>query len=132
MTFQLDTNGFVGLNLDGKVDPDWMNETAWTFADLNAFTQGYIEAMFAGAAQDGGSILMTLGAFYGFSALAPETLSRIIADCEANTRNMVETFSDTAHRHAGGQFWTMRQEDRAGRFPPLTIQLGDDGKVRFG
>lgn len=47
MTPQLDASGFVCLTLNGKVPADFMDGTAWTFADLAPFTQGYVEALFA-------------------------------------------------------------------------------------
>jgi hypothetical protein len=65
----------------------------------------------------------------GFSDLAPETLARIIADCA------VELFprdGDDDLRDEGVAFYEERQERlRSPAFPPLTVQIGDDGKVRF-
>lgn len=74
-----------------------------------------------------------------FSDLAPEALARIIADCEAYLSTARRAVSDDAKW--GRNFWRLRQAGgygaeraggfRKGRFPPLTVQLGDDGKVRF-
>lgn len=108
----LDTSGTVHGVLDGA-------ELEWS--DLSPFTQGYIEALFAephpsaDVRADG----------VGFSDLAPETLAQIIADCrEMVARGLVNT------PERGRDAWEVRQMG-ATIFPPLTIQLGDDGKVRF-
>lgn len=131
----LDTTGTVysvpgALARQGTIKPvdlDW--------CDLNAFTQGYISALFETSAHDltaeGDAKGLPYREAFAFSDLAPETLARIIADCDDNTRNMIDHVSDDRKRHAGGQFWSMRQGARAGRFPPLTVQLGDEGKVIF-
>lgn len=66
----------------------------------------------------------------GFSDLAPETLARIIADCERWQR----LYPKGRSGHEGGAYcWELRQAQHVERpdFPPLTVQLGDDGKVRF-
>lgn len=64
----------------------------------------------------------------GFSDLAPETLARIREDCAAYRQRLLP--SDLNHARYGEGFWIDRQ--RAGsHFPPLTLYLGDDGKVRF-
>lgn len=83
--FILDTSGTVAAvtgNQKIHVDAEW--------SDLDAFTQGYIKALFfteeeslrfpdtghgLGGRMNGGGI--------GFADLAPETLARIIADCAA-------------------------------------------------
>ena len=115
--FTLDTSGTVHFGVPFAKRHGLLTFYRWS--DLSPFVQGTVEA-----------VLRSIGVDR-YDALAPETLARIIADCESNTRGMVEIFSDAAHRHAGGHFWTMRQKGRAGRFPPLTVTLGDDGKVRF-
>ena len=62
-----------------------------------------------------------------FSDLAPETLARIITDCERFAK-----MHPTAAATVGGKgAWTERQSGGFPRFPPLTVRLGDDGKVRF-
>lgn len=67
----------------------------------------------------------------GFSDLAPEALARIIADCEACPPIYRAEWPDMAA--AGRRFWLDRQADILSilSVPPLTVQLGDDGKVRF-
>lgn len=62
-----------------------------------------------------------------FSDLAPETLARIIADCEAAQVAQ----ADHSYKSTGLEFWMVRQRGHVASFPPLTVQLGDDGKVRF-
>lgn len=118
MTFQLDTSGAVLLPHPTPEDP---------------FTQGYIEAALKGYWRDRWRELQFGGEPdsypYAFSDLAPETRARIIADCET-AHHFVSEFDNT--REDGARFW--KGGERLGEpsaFPPLTIQLGDDGKVRF-
>lgn len=109
--------------------------------DLDPFTQGYVEAMFAEwkvtakgkAFTEDGPLLATtwegpppiLDAARGiirsprFSDLAPETLTRIIEDC-AKAQRDVPTERDRDH---GEYFW------RACALAGTTPYLGDDGKV---
>ena len=130
MTFQLDTSGEVGLTIAQGIPAEIAGGHCWS--DLSPFTQGYIEALWCAVvelrrdAED--RIQMNLDDL-GFRHLAPETLERIIADCEARSSNMAAIFRDV---EAGRKFWRDRQIDPdPGYFPPLTVQLGDDGKVRF-
>lgn len=125
MTTQIDTTGSVGPYLaSSTIGHRWAR-----WEHLDAFTQGYVEAVLR-AAED------TLGGFticgVGFRDLAPETLARIIADCEARADSLGAPWKT---RWLGQQFWEMRQRNEfAGGsydWPPLTVQLGDDGKVRF-
>lgn len=153
MTFQLDTSGHVSLNINGGVDPDWTNETAWTFASLSPFAQGYVEALLRSAAQaevatrarmdgqerfarevEAGAWDETnradIAALARFDRLAPETLARIIADCETAAGRLLD------NTESGGKaFWRMRQHgDYVGGlfvWKPLTVQLGEDGRMRF-
>jgi hypothetical protein len=75
--FTLDTSGRVAGNLEGLAV--W-----YEFEDLDPFTQGYIEALFASDVVDDDPEVppLTLGRLKGFSDLAPETLQRIVTDCE--------------------------------------------------
>lgn len=101
------------------------------WSDLSPFTQGYIEALFAEnypALHEAAwqrLILPPAHVRVAFSDLAPETLARIIADCGLACR-------EGDGRMEGIDYWNRRQ---AGEYlttrPPLTVQLGDDGKVRF-
>lgn len=136
MSFQLDPSGSIAL-----IEPE-ARVTIWD--DLDAFTQGYVEALFASeratdvtkadwlpdaeAVAAPGSC--TLPCDVGFSDLAPETLARIIVDCEAISRMGLPAKSEH-HPRAGRSAWEWRQMQQLPGFPPLTVQLGDDGKVRF-
>mgnify|MGYP003578430623 CR=1 FL=1 len=97
------------------------------WSDLSPFTQGYIEALFATFSAEfqkewGASNLQVR-----FSDLAPETLAGIIADCEA----AATARGSDGYEATGREFWMVRQAGLIADFPPLTIHLGDDGKVRF-
>lgn len=137
MTFQLDTTGHV----QGWVPPhgdrhgyDGPNRISWS--DLDAFTQGYVEAMLRDRylRDKIGGAIATLRTPdldvepHAFRDLAPETLARIIADCERT-----ESEPTTGEMRAeGAAFWKLRNACDYVGFPPLTVQLGEDGKVRFG
>ncbi len=112
-TFKLDTTGEVtrvyGLPFCGAKAADVM------WSDLTPFAQGYIEAMartFHDRALWGGM---------RFADLAPETLARIITDCETAQR-LCPDERDAEH---GQFFW------RACAVAGTRARLGDDGKVRF-
>lgn len=134
MTTQIDTTGTVlGLTLPngkGGVQPDG----AWTWDALDAFTQGYIEA----AAEDlVRRMLDDPDATYSvgqcrsagsFAAFAPETLARIIEDC---AWLCTDAASRAANAEAGREAWAVRQAGKMAHAEPLTVLLGDDGKVRF-
>lgn len=136
MTFQLDTIGYVLMGIRKMVQ----GTNQLRFSDLSPFTQGYIEALFASSWRETGTAI-----YYAedqrewrdarFSDIAPEALTRIIADCEAFQ-------ASPAHDHGGDRkakgaaLWKARNAvpdlgTSRYRFPPLTVQLGDDGKVRF-
>lgn len=120
--FQLDTSGAVRIRAGRThfVKP-------WAWSDLDAFTQGYIAAMFAdwadGVTEDDKQ--EAHDAACRFSALAPEALASILADCEAfmaaaialsgigkAIRQMREAGSE-AQRGArmGATFWHTRQRE---------------------
>lgn len=135
MTFQIDTTGEIVLPYP-HLHPE---ACGYRWSDLSPFTQGYIEALFADlpGLDDKGRMIprhpdVVPGVHVmGFSDLAPETLARIIADCEAMDV-LRPGVSEDGDRSAGRGFWELRQSGAyADRFPPLTIQLCDDGKVRF-
>ncbi|MFY8143067.1 MAG: hypothetical protein ACOVMT_04190 [Caulobacter sp.] len=116
MTFQIDTTGTV---MTPRPELPEVGQ-AWTWDHLTPFAQGYVEALLRHAAT--------------FSDLAPETLARIIADCDA----FAKQYPGWVHRDGGALFWASRQGGAtrwraymSEGFPPLTVQLGDDGKVRF-
>lgn len=119
-----------------------MSEQAPTWSDLDAFTQGYVEALFASEQaelwEDAGYKPASrddprVNEQWGFPDLAPETLARIIEDCaQFVAAHAAEGFAD---EQAGRDFWAARPDgwhDAIGAipgFPPLTAHLGDDGKV---
>lgn len=146
MTFSIDTSGFVpACSL-----PSFLPEMRWP--DLNPFTQGYIEALFEtiapvryrhrrqpganGLCQACGKIEHRLKPWC-FSDLAPEALARIMEDCAAVLR-IIDSYTDPKlARYQGTEFWRARQKsawsllNQIVRFPPLTVYLGDDGKMLF-
>jgi hypothetical protein len=125
MTFQLDTTGAV-LPV-ARYDSKWNAEPCgYRWSDLSPFTQGYIEALFADGVDEvePGRHFM-LDRPIAFRDLAPETLARIIADCGLACRE------GDAHME-GVDYWNRRQAgDYLTTRPPQTLQLCDDGKVRF-
>lgn len=122
--FTLDTSGSVRQydNAGGL-----MGALAWT--DLDPFTQGYIEALFASSVGTPEFWVNDAEAGYpegiGFSDLAPEALAAILADCE----RFVKLFGEWPLADHGKHFWLGRQKDKHPDFPPLTPRMGDDGKV---
>jgi hypothetical protein len=129
--FKLDTSGRVPVAVSG-------GHTLAEWPDLSPFVQGYVEALLKGlyrqeqdaAAAKLGRAPMPAFARYCFRHLAPETLAPIIEDCERadHLRPGASTAGDTA---SGEQLWTLRQAGKLDRFPPQTLYLCDDGKVRF-
>lgn len=166
-TFTLDTSGAVVMD---SHTPTW-TEVRWS--DLDAFTQGYVEALFASfraevashqyepmlGRDDGWTIswlddgVRVAGSFvwyvsvrggegramaqakcdqanriaYGFSDLSPEALAMILADCALRAAGL-----DDLDREDGALFWAERQAGKWLAFPPLTVSLGDGGKVELG
>lgn len=125
--FKLDTSGEVVVPSSHYVDEYMIVR----FSDLSPFVQGYVEAMFASSITD----LQNHGYSwdYGrgrFIDLAPETLARIIEDCERWIKQYPKV---TLNARSGADFWLYRQRQWIERpeFPPLIIYLSDDGKVRF-
>ena len=63
---------------------------------------------------------------FAFSDLAPETLARIVEDCATRMAERPRLGSEKDGEH----FWRARQRGTwEATFPPLTVYLGDDGKV---
>lgn len=153
--FTLDTSGVVlgetRPNGKGGVQPDG----AWTWRALDAFTQGYIAALFESEGDDLRTANRALAlaetglmpdddespesaaafeALYpvGFSDLAPDTLARIVADCAAVTGDGAQYSHSRDYAHEGAAFWSDRIHGALDQpLPPLTVQLGDAGKVIF-
>lgn len=138
MAFQFDTSGKIILN-----------QTRIIWSDLSPFEQGYVERAFAELdkarlqhyhAAPWGSKGREVPICAAFSDLAPKTLARIIEDCSALHFEIIGCVigGDVAR---GSVAWDWRQRAQAdprnpageihARFPPLTVILGHDGKVRF-
>lgn len=137
--FILDTSGAVVAPIGSHN----ANTGPLAWASLDAFTQGYIEALFfteeeslrfpdtgegLGGRMNGGDI--------GFSDLAPEALASIIADCEAFKARHVHTLAATygagcddgseyTPTRAGHDFWLTRNGHGAGFWDRGLGELGD-------
>jgi hypothetical protein len=119
VTFELDISGSITI-LPGQSVSGMASARYWHWSDLTPFCQGYVEAMFSGPALPRVGLLWE---WVGFSDLAPETLARIIEDCEALRPSPVTV-------EHGRTVWKQRQEGKAGPdFPPLAVSLGDNDKV---
>ena len=129
-----DTSGMIDMHPEEEQDRGHL--ISWS--DLDAFTQGYIEALFAGDIYHREGIMIydkklpfhTRG--WAFTDLAPEALARIIADCDARKASLAALMKT---RRLGKEFWEHRQHNGfvGGSYdwPSLTVQLSDDGKVTF-
>ena len=126
--FIIDTSGAVVAPI-GSHNAN-MGPLAW--ASLDAFTQGYIEALFFTEEEslceesDGARHMPDVafntstmeshfvgGDSFGFSDLAPGALARIIADCEAFQRDNAATLEEAYTRdydaaQAGRDYWFTR------------------------
>lgn len=125
--FHFDTSGVVPLPEDGIKR---VRQAHRSWPDLSPFVQGYVEAMLT-SVELIGQWLDTVDQFHapGFSDLAPETLTRIIEDCE-QFNGMERYFG--LRLVAGSSFYKARQQMAIRDFPPLTLlRLSDDGKVHF-
>lgn len=135
MTFTLDTSGVVACF--PTLRSSWQGAEHLSWSDLSPFAQGYVEALFAELTRDMVRPLEGRGAGWGlpaFSDLSPEALAMILGDCEAyraerDERGPYPAAHWTAER--GGDFWGSRQCGTWINFPPYTVSLGDDGKVRL-
>lgn len=90
----------------------------YSWHHLEPIHQGFIAAMFAKSSST-----------FGYADLAPETLQTIIVDLTRYLR-LTPGAND---RDMGAMFFNDRQAGKWTRvcFEPLTITLGEDGKVRF-
>ena len=143
MTFQLDTSGYVAMGSEHGARFAGIN---MVWSDLSPFAQGYVEALFAAASDDldrqyreSGETADDGNGPFGFSDLAPETLARIIADCEQYQAAHKDALNgrdgprrpDATPENDGRMFWHWRNKPGAIGYSPLTVQLGEDGKVVF-
>ncbi len=113
---------------------------------MDDFTRGYIECAFWSSMDDQGG--EPLDAHYGIDDLAPETLAKMIADCEkfqlSNADDLApfrldQTGHDfwlTRNRHGAG-FWDgdypedigQRLTDSSHSYGSCDLYVGDDGKI---
>jgi len=121
--FQLDTSGAV-LIPTGIDAPGQTTHTVHAWRSLDAFTQGYVEALLRsmGLQYFGSGESDDTPRFVGFSDLAPETLATIIRDCAEYT-------AAPDDRTLGSWFWHNRQQGIIGPRPPLTPTVGSDGLI---
>lgn len=109
--FQLNTSGTVKSTEVAPNRAGFKADGVYSWGSLDAFTQGYIEALFF---TENESLLEQLtGEDYGFSDLAPETLADIIADCAAFQRDNAATLAEAYTRdydagQAGRDYWFTR------------------------
>lgn len=120
---EFDTSGAVEPPASVKFEwPRHMRPRALTWQDLDAFTQGYVAAIFASALErDLESHRWRLN--LGFADLAPETLVAIMRDCEDYMQ------APDAWREDGREFWEARANGLLQAFPSLCVRLGDDGRI---
>jgi hypothetical protein len=134
--FKLDTRGEVrGRRLIEGPDGSWRSHWAWHDLDDSPVVQGYIEAALSDwrdRLQIASRLQFQRELFAGFSDLAAETLARIIADCAKWQREWAPS-GNQSEREQGQTLWRGRQLGnlKAVGFPPLTLYLGDDGKVHI-
>lgn len=150
--FKLNTEGAVIVLLPDMCGFKHSRMLAW--ADLDAFTQGYIEAMFFTWPEDEGDYIGGITS-PGFADLARETLARIIADCDSFQQQEAANLSaaygvDYDATQAGRDFWFTRGGHGVGfwdsglgdlgdklshaarDYGNLDAYLGDDGHVYLG
>jgi hypothetical protein len=159
--FHLDTSGCVSVDVrlsEGRVPGTAYPMQLTTWEGLDAFTQGYIEALFFTEGDEPGTFD---GQLCGFDDLDPATLAGIMADCAkfqgsaawcarwnapAVVRGEPLTFPDdaqggrdflyTRNGHGCG-FWDgdwpepydTALTEAAKAFPSVDAYLGDDGHV---
>lgn len=121
--FKFDTSGSVLVKRFSEVPSDYV-----FWSDLSPFAQGYVEAMLRGQNERIAKVLKPGLNFrlLAFSDLAPETLARIMEDCELYCKNR---FSEQQPASVGRMFWAIRQNNELSQLWPLIVSLGDDGKV---
>lgn len=123
MTEDTKTTGVsAGFDTSGTVRrPGFARPLAWS--DLSPFEQGYVEALFV-ETRRANPHHPVVGC--GFSDLAPEALVMILRDCEG----WLKLYPKAS---GGASFWRCRQDQLVTRpdFPPLTVYLGDDGRVHL-
>lgn len=132
---ELDTSGMVELyEFVRGASTNWSpGPIAW--GGLDAFTQGYIEAMAADwsrvVSADPRTAARQPPFHWGFSDVAPETLAAILKDCGAHEVAYPLQARDPRRHNRGVNFWRNRQAGMWANsgWPPLKPYLGDDGRV---
>lgn len=117
----IDTSGRVNITRDPA-----QGFIRWT--DLDPFTQGYIEALFASIERTTANLIWDANfnaRAPAFRDLAPETMKRILEDCAEERREGLHG----DERGEGGAFWRLRNISNFRHWPPLTPYLGDDGPI---
>ena len=127
--FTLDTSGHVPVQYGSRFIGD---RAFWP--DLDPFTQGYVEALLSAASVKVGGSRLDIP--FGFRHLAPETLATMMKDCARATTHAPPRWHVPAWAgktaEEGRKFYRDRQRGDfivRGLFPPLTLYLGDDGRV---
>lgn len=117
---KVDTSGAVW------VDPVECPGVGWLWSDLTPFQQGYVRAAFASFRMgDIGHWPDAEARKIGFRHLHPSTLAAMLKDCE----EWVARCGPEMGAGHGRDFWEDRNVARSIRFPPVTLYLGDDGRV---
>ncbi|MCR5876962.1 hypothetical protein [Phenylobacterium sp. J367] len=122
--FTLDTSGYVTAQRATSGGP-----FTFSWSDLTPFQQGYVEALFASIAARATREAGWRDVPYGFHHLAPETLARILKDCEAYQGRYLAMQLTGSDATWGRYFWADRQNGIYADWPPLTVTLGDDGLI---
>lgn len=117
--FKIDTSGVVTIPIGTPQSGE--HRAFWAWDDLTPLQQGYVEAAFSAHEY----FVEPAAGPLGFRHLAPETLAAMRKDCERFRRQYVLPWYD------GAEFWSGRQAgEYAPYFPPVTLYLDADGKVR--
>lgn len=110
----------------------WSRHAAWQSRCDQMVLLGLIVVVARGAGDtvteptDLGKSVLTL--LLAFSDLAPETLARIMEDCEQRLRSRDCVLNSA---EGGRSFWLLRQAGQRPGFPPLIVHLNNDGKIYF-
>lgn len=126
----------INFNKDSAVDidPNGRDGSYLRWENLSPFCQGYVEAMLSGVRVHGvGEYASSRSA--RFSDLAPETLARIMEDCAKGVELSIAPLGRQYNDNASGGA-CLYEDRQSGRltgisFPPLTVYLGDEGKIYF-
>lgn len=128
----------VALDTSGRVAGDVGGLAVWReFEELSPFQQGYVKAALHRLSVDLlAQWLDDVDAYRApaFRDLAPEALAAMLKDCQE-----VGDYAEFFAVDPGTSFWLNRQSEWPAwgerrlrlvpRFPPLTLYLGDDGKI---